>query len=82
MKNLILSFLTTAAFANAVSAHAQSFELTSADIAAGALIAEKFVFNGFGCTGGNVSPALSWKTVLAARQQTAPLQLHGVRAKS
>src|ERR1700734_230017 len=44
----------------ASAAHAQSMTLTSADIKEGATIASEQVFNGFGCTGGNVSPALSW----------------------
>ncbi|MGA2491371.1 MAG: YbhB/YbcL family Raf kinase inhibitor-like protein [Roseiarcus sp.] len=36
------------------------FTLTSADIAEGEPIAKIHAFNGFGCGGGNVSPALSW----------------------
>ena len=36
------------------------FTLTSSDIAEGEPIAEMYTFNGFGCAGGNVSPALSW----------------------
>ncbi len=42
------------------AANAQSMTLTSADIKEGATIANEQVFNGFGCTGGNISPALSW----------------------
>jgi Raf kinase inhibitor-like YbhB/YbcL family protein len=42
------------------AADAQSLTLTSADIKEGATIANEQVFKGFGCTGGNVSPALSW----------------------
>jgi Raf kinase inhibitor-like YbhB/YbcL family protein len=41
-------------------ADAQSLTLTSADIKEGATIANEQVFKGFGCTGGNISPALSW----------------------
>jgi Raf kinase inhibitor-like YbhB/YbcL family protein len=41
------------------SAHA--FELSSPDIAQDKPIAQKFAFNGFGCTGENLSPALAWK---------------------
>lgn len=40
---------------------AVAFTLSSAEIAPGAKIANAQVFNGFGCTGGNVSPALAWK---------------------
>jgi Raf kinase inhibitor-like YbhB/YbcL family protein len=34
--------------------------LSSADIAPGAKIADTHVFSGFGCSGKNQSPALSW----------------------
>ncbi len=37
-----------------------TFTLTSPDIANGGKIAEAQVFNSFGCSGQNVSPALSW----------------------
>ena len=49
-----------AAFFGAEAAAAQTMTLTSPDIAPGAKIADEQVFNGFGCTGGNISPALSW----------------------
>ena len=39
-----------------------TFTLTSPDIAPGGRIAEAQVFNGFGCKGGNVSPALAGAT--------------------
>jgi hypothetical protein len=39
---------------------AVTFTLSSPDIAEGELIADLHAFNGFGCAGGNVSPALSW----------------------
>src|SRR5260370_28457979 len=42
------------------AANAQSMTLTSADLKEGATIANEQVFKGFGCTGSNVSPALSW----------------------
>lgn len=37
-----------------------SFTLTSPDIAAGKTMAAAQVFNAFGCSGGNISPALAW----------------------
>ncbi|MCK6407067.1 MAG: YbhB/YbcL family Raf kinase inhibitor-like protein [Rhodocyclaceae bacterium] len=40
---------------------AAAFTLHSPDIRHNATIKEAQVFNGFGCTGGNVSPALVWK---------------------
>ena len=45
----------------AIPAMAQTFEASSADIAAGKTIGNKFVFNGYGCKGSNVSPAIAWK---------------------
>jgi Raf kinase inhibitor-like YbhB/YbcL family protein len=42
------------------AANAQSMTLTSADLKEGATIANEQVLKGSGCTGGNVSPALSW----------------------
>jgi Raf kinase inhibitor-like YbhB/YbcL family protein len=41
------------------AAHAQ-MKLTSAEVKNGATIHNEQVFNGFGCTGGNISPSLSW----------------------
>jgi len=40
-------------------AHAR-MKLTSAELKNGATINNEQVFNGFGCTGGNISPSLSW----------------------
>ncbi len=37
-----------------------NFRLSSADVAQGATIKMEQVFNSFGCTGQNVSPALQW----------------------
>ena len=37
-----------------------AFRLTSTDIKPGATIAAEQTFNGFGCSGQNVSPALEW----------------------
>ena len=42
------------------SAHADTFTLSSSDISEGQQLAEAHVFQGFGCEGGNVAPALSW----------------------
>ncbi len=38
-----------------------AFTLTSPDIEAGKPFPDVFVLNGYGCTGGNVSPALTWR---------------------
>jgi Raf kinase inhibitor-like YbhB/YbcL family protein len=42
------------------AANAQSMTLASADIKEGGTMATEQVFKGFGCTGSNLSPALSW----------------------
>jgi Raf kinase inhibitor-like YbhB/YbcL family protein len=52
---------------------AHSFILTSPDIAAGGKIAEAQVFSGFGCKGGNVSPALAWHGAPAGTRSFALL---------
>lgn len=50
---------------------AQALSLTSPDIRPGARIAEEQVFNSFGCTGKNVSPALNWKDAPAGAKSFA-----------
>src|SRR6202453_3135406 len=54
------AFALFAAFLGGEAATAQTMTLTSPDIAPGAKIADEQVFSSFGCTGGNISPALSW----------------------
>jgi Raf kinase inhibitor-like YbhB/YbcL family protein len=49
------------------------FTLTSSDFAAGKSLAAAQVFNGFGCSGGNVSPALSWSNAPAGTKSFALL---------
>ncbi len=71
LNNLLLSTAFLAVFAASVSA----FELKSADIAENGMIAEKFVFKGFGCNGGNLSPALSWRDPPAGTKSFA-LMVH------
>lgn len=39
---------------------ANTFTLTSNDIANGEMLSNKYVFNGFGCEGENISPHLAW----------------------
>ena len=57
MKTLLCAWVLGGAVASAAAA---DFHLTSPDIQANGAIAEKFVYQGFGCHGGNVSPALQW----------------------
>src|SRR6478752_8401166 len=50
---------------------AQSMTLTSPDIKQGATIANEQVFNGFGCTGANISPELNWSGVPSGTKSLA-----------
>lgn len=43
-----------------LAAHADTFSVSSNDIAAGQPLKLAHVFNGFGCSGGNQSPQLQW----------------------
>ena len=65
----------TAALAIGVScagvARAQDMTLTSTDIKEGATIADEQLLNGFGCTGRNVSPQLSWSGAPAGTRSYA-----------
>jgi Raf kinase inhibitor-like YbhB/YbcL family protein len=59
MKRLLTGAATFAMLAIAAPA-AHAFDLNSADLKPDAPIPQTFAFNGFGCTGDNVSPALNW----------------------
>src|SRR3989304_6280764 len=52
-------------------AGAKGMKLTSKEIKAGGTIKDEQVFNGFGCSGGNVSPALSWSDAPAKTKSFA-----------
>lgn len=52
-------------------AHAAQFTLSSPDIADGKPFSETQMLNGFGCEGGNVSPALSWENAPAGTKSFA-----------
>jgi Raf kinase inhibitor-like YbhB/YbcL family protein len=79
MKTSLTIIGTAAAFCAglllAPDSHAQTFQLQSADIAAGQAIPQTFAFNGFGCTGQNISPALSWSHAPAETKSFA-LMVH------
>jgi hypothetical protein len=76
---LICALTAAAALAKAPAAakppaHAKpAFTLTSPDISDGGNIAEAQVFNSFGCSGHNVSPALSWSNAPAGTKSFALL---------
>jgi len=55
-----IALATATLLAGAVGAAAAGMTLTSPDIKPGARIADEQVANGFGCSGGNLSPALNW----------------------
>ncbi|HWX81709.1 MAG TPA: YbhB/YbcL family Raf kinase inhibitor-like protein [Steroidobacteraceae bacterium] len=52
-------------------AFAADFKLTSPDVGPDIALAQDFVFNGFGCSGGNQSPSLSWSGAPAATKSYA-----------
>ena len=58
MHRPIAALLLVAALAAAMPA--KHFSLTSTDVHQGKQMTDAQVFNGFGCTGQNVSPALAW----------------------
>ncbi len=55
----------------ASAALAADFSLSSPEVAPGGRIADAQVFKGFGCTGGNVSPALEWRSPPAGTKSYA-----------
>ena len=75
MRNAITRLAASATFGlsllGAGAANAQSMTVTSPDIKEGATIANEQVFKGFGCTGTNMSPALSWSGAPSATESFA-----------
>jgi len=53
-------FATLVVGVAATPALANDFTLTSPDIAEGQQLSSDFVFQGFGCEGGNMAPTLAW----------------------
>jgi Raf kinase inhibitor-like YbhB/YbcL family protein len=56
----IAMLVAVATLLSSTASHAQQFKLSSPDIKPNAAIGEEQVFNGFGCSGKNISPALQW----------------------
>ena len=54
-----------------LSAQAADFAVSSPGLKPGSTLPTKHVLNGFGCTGGNISPALSWHNAPAGTQSFA-----------
>lgn len=55
----------------ASGAETAAFQASSPDVVSGKPIDTKFIFNGFGCTGQNVSPAIMWKNPPAGTKSFA-----------
>ena len=70
MKTLVISL---GLWCTTLAAAAADFRLSSPDIAPGGAIANKFVYKGFGCSGDNISPALSWSGAPAGAKSFALL---------
>lgn len=59
-KRLIVPVLMAILVMAAAQAMAGDFVLNSPQLEVGAIMSREQVFNGFGCTGANISPALNW----------------------
>ncbi|ROS01647.1 PBP family phospholipid-binding protein [Sinobacterium caligoides] len=60
MKKTLLVITLPISFSLLSPAFADTLVLTSTDVAHGKVMSKAQVFEGFGCSGGNVSPQLSW----------------------
>ena len=63
--------VAAALFSLGAVAHAAGFTLTSANVKPNARLTDAQVFNGFGCSGKNISPALSWRGAPAGTKSFA-----------
>ena len=70
-KGTVAGALLLCAGATAPAGAQGAFVLNSPDVHAGARFASAQIFNGMGCTGGNVSPALVWRGAPAATRSFA-----------
>lgn len=66
-----LATLLAATAAAAPPAATGDFRLSSPELSSGGRLEARHVFNGFGCTGGNTSPALSWSGAPAGTKSFA-----------
>ena len=71
MKKSFIPLLCAFGFSAAVSLSVHALELGSTDIANDQTLGSAQVYQGFGCSGGNVSPALSWSDVPAGTKSFA-----------
>jgi Raf kinase inhibitor-like YbhB/YbcL family protein len=63
--------IVSALLAGACGTHAAGFTLNSPAIKPNSMLTDAQVFNGFGCTGKNISPALSWRGTPAGTRSFA-----------
>ena len=68
---MIAAPLAAQAPAASAARGATRLSLTSTDLSRDARIGSRHVFNGFGCTGQNVSPALAWRNAPAGTKSFA-----------
>jgi Raf kinase inhibitor-like YbhB/YbcL family protein len=73
MMRSVTSFLALAALATVDARGAQAFELNSPDLVEGQTMPMKHVYNASGCTGGNISPELTWSEPPAGTKSLAVL---------
>jgi Raf kinase inhibitor-like YbhB/YbcL family protein len=71
MQRIVRTSMAVAALCATTLAHAAGFTLSSPTIKSGATLTEEQVFQGFGCTGKNVSPALKWSGAPAGTKSYA-----------
>jgi len=71
MHPILRTCLATAALSGATFVHAAGFTLSSPTIKPGGTLTEAQVFQGFGCTGKNTSPALKWSGAPAGTKSFA-----------
>ncbi len=71
LKTAALGLFLASLLNGASAATATAMSLTSPDIKSDAPIGAEQVFNGFGCTGKNISPALAWSDAPANTQSFA-----------
>ncbi len=70
-KLLIVGAALMLGLMGAGSARAAGFTVSSSDVKNNSKIKDEQVFNGFGCTGGNISPELHWKGAPAGTKSFA-----------
>jgi Raf kinase inhibitor-like YbhB/YbcL family protein len=64
-------YVALLAFASAYSIAAPVFTLSSTDIKSGGSVPSAYIFNQYGCTGGNLSPELQWSGAPAGTRSFA-----------